>query len=125
LPVRDADGTLLPYFVAVADGPCDPDVVRAGNESVLRARYEDAAFFWRADLEVAPATFTEGLAQLAFEERLGSMAERARRIADVAGELGSTVGLTGDDSATLVRAGELAKFDLASQMVVELTSLAG
>ena len=51
LPVRDADGKLLPHFVAVANGPVDVDVVRAGNEAVLRARYEDAAFFWRADLE--------------------------------------------------------------------------
>ena len=125
LPVRDAEGTLLPHFIAVADGACDHELVRAGYAAVLRARYEDAAFFWRADLEVSPEQHRAGLAKLAFENRLGSMAERADRIAHVATELGRRVSLNPDETATLTRAGELTKFDLASQMVVELTSLAG
>jgi glycyl-tRNA synthetase len=125
LPVRAEDGTLLPYFVAVANGACDHDVVRAGNEAVLRARYEDAAFFWRADLEVSPEQHKAGLSKLAFESRLGSMADRADRIAAVASSLADLVGLSEEDRATLRRAGELAKFDLATQMVIELTSLAG
>ncbi|WP_260193237.1 glycine--tRNA ligase [Actinophytocola gossypii] len=123
LPVRAADGALLPHFVAVANGSCDADAVRAGNEAVLRARYEDASFFWRADLKVAPETMKAGLARLAFEERLGSMADRASRIARVAGDLGSS--MPDAERATLARAAELAKFDLGSQMVIELTSLAG
>ncbi|MFL6126716.1 glycine--tRNA ligase [Actinophytocola sp.] len=123
LPVRTPEGALLPHFVAVANGRCDTDAVRAGNEAVLRARYEDASFFWRADLKVAPETMKAGLARLAFEEELGSMADRAARIAAVAGELGSA--LSSSDVATLERAAALAKFDLASQMVIELTSLAG
>jgi len=125
LPVRAEDGTLLPYFVAVANGACDHDLVRAGNEAVLRARYEDAAFFWRADLEVSPEQHKSGLSKLAFESRLGSMADRADRIAAVASSLADLVGLPEADRATLRRAGELAKFDLATQMVIELTSLAG
>ncbi|NDL57090.1 glycine--tRNA ligase [Phytoactinopolyspora mesophila] len=125
LPVRSAGGSLLPNFVAVANGECDGAVVRAGNEAVLRARYEDAAFFWRADLDVAPADFRARLTQLTFEERIGSMAERADRIAAVATDLGGFVSLPSDDDATLSRAATLAKFDLASQMVVELSSLAG
>jgi glycyl-tRNA synthetase len=123
LPVRTPEGALLPHFVAVANGNCDPDAVRAGNEAVLRARYEDASFFWRADLKVAPETMKAGLARLAFEEKLGSMADRAARIAAVAGHLGAT--LSPQDASTLERAAALAKFDLASQMVIELTSLAG
>jgi len=123
LPVRTADGALLPHFVAVANGDCDHDAVRAGNEAVLRARYEDASFFWRADLKVAPETMKAGLSRLAFEERLGSMADRAGRIAAVAGTLGAE--LSTADRSTLSRAAALAKFDLASQMVIELTSLAG
>src|SRR5699024_8004135 len=67
LPVRTASGTLAPSFVAVANGAVDIDLVRAGNESVLRARYEDAAFFWRADLEVNLDDFRASLAQLTFE----------------------------------------------------------
>ncbi|OLF16048.1 glycine--tRNA ligase [Actinophytocola xanthii] len=123
VPVRDAEGNLLPHFVAVANGSCAADAVRAGNEAVLRARYEDASFFWRADLQVAPEAMKSGLARLAFEERLGSMADRAARIAAVAGNLGSA--LSSADRATLDRAAVLAKFDLGSQMVIELTSLAG
>jgi glycyl-tRNA synthetase len=84
LPVRDAAGGLLPYFVAVADGPCDHGVVRAGNEAVLRARYEDAAFFWRADLQTAPETTRQRLGQLASEQRLGSIGDRADRISGIA-----------------------------------------
>ena len=126
LPVRDAAGSLLPHFVAVANGPCDHDVVRAGNEAVLRARYEDAAFFWRADLQTAPETMRQRLGQLAFERRLGSMADRAGRIAGIARALApDVVALGDDDQRTLERAARLAKFDLASQMVIELTSLAG
>jgi len=123
LPVRTAAGELLPHFVAVANGSCDEDAVRAGNEGVLRARYEDASFFWRADLKVSPAAMKAELSRLAFEERLGSMTDRANRIARVAADLGSV--LPDADQQTLARAGELAKFDLGSQMVVELTSLAG
>ncbi|WP_202880788.1 glycine--tRNA ligase [Kribbella amoyensis] len=125
LPVRDADGKLLPYFVAVANGAVDEDTVRAGNEGVLRARYEDANFFWKADLQTSPETMKAELEKLAFEERLGSMAQRATRIGRIAESLAETVGLDGDDLTTLRRAAELAKFDLGSQMVVELTSLAG
>ncbi len=125
LPVRDANGNLLPHFVAVANGSVDEDVVRAGNEAVLRARYEDAAFFWRADLETSLEDMKSELEKLAFEERLGSMADRASRIGRIALSLASVVGLDGDDLVTLRRAAELAKFDLGSQMVVELTSLAG
>lgn len=125
LPVRDASGRLLPYFVAVANGAADEAVVRAGNESVLRARYEDAAFFFAADLEVPLADLRARLSTLTFEERLGSVADRARRIDEIARALAQRVSLSGDDLAVLGRAGELAKFDLASQMVIEMSSLAG
>jgi glycyl-tRNA synthetase len=125
LPVRAADGSLLPHFVAVANGDCDADVVRAGNEAVLRARYEDAAFFWRADLAVPPAEHKQGLARLAFEQRLGSMADRAGRIAALARALAEVLPLSAAERGTVTRGGELAKFDLGSQMVIELTSLAG
>ncbi|WP_239077119.1 glycine--tRNA ligase [Actinocatenispora rupis] len=125
LPVRDADGTLLPHFVAVANGPIDTDAVRAGNEAVLRARYEDAAFFWRADLKIAPVDMKAGLAKLTFADKLGSMADRAERIAATATDLARLVDLADAERSTVDRAGALAKFDLASSMVIELSSLAG
>jgi glycyl-tRNA synthetase len=126
LPVQDdATGALLPHFVTVANGSCDHDLVRRGNEAVLRARYEDAAFFWRADLETPLDAMKAKLSLLTFEERLGSMADRADRIAVIAGDLADLVGLSGEERTTLDRAAALAKFDLGSQMVTELSSLAG
>ncbi len=124
LPVK-RDGALLPYFVTAANGPCDVEAVRAGNESVLRARYEDAAFFWRADLQVPPAEFRRRLSALSFEERLGSFDERVSRIADLAEVFAGQLDLDADDRTVVRRAAQLGKFDLASQMVVELSSLAG
>ncbi|XVS68124.1 glycine--tRNA ligase [Actinosynnema sp. CA-299493] len=122
LPVRAGDGSLLPHFVAVANGEVDADLVRAGNEAVLRARYEDAAFFWRADLRTPLEDMKAGLEKLTFADKLGSMADRAGRIAVLARRLAEEVGAADE---TLARAGELAKFDLGSQMVIELSSLAG
>ncbi|MFF2010028.1 glycine--tRNA ligase subunit beta [Streptomyces sp. NPDC058195] len=125
LPVVDARGEMLPYFVAVANGRCDHDVVRRGNEAVLRARYEDASFFWKADLETPLTDMKEKIRLLTFEERLGSMADRADRISAVALRLGESIGISGTDRETLERAAALTKFDLGSQMVTELSSLAG
>ncbi len=125
LPLRDTHGALLPCFVAVANGPIDTDAVRAGNEAVLRARYEDAAFFYRADLTVAPAHLRHRLTGLTFTDRLGSMHDRAERIAAIAADLTDLVTLDDQQRATLDRARTLTKFDLGSQLVTELTSLAG
>ncbi|WP_433718867.1 glycine--tRNA ligase [Actinoplanes sp. CA-051413] len=119
LPVRDADGTLLPMFVTVANGPVDVERVRTGNEAVLRARYEDAAFFYRADRQTPLAAMRDKLQRLTFTDKLGSMADRAARIAELAGSLAP------QPSATLERAAQLVKFDLGSQLVTEMTSLAG
>ncbi len=125
LPVVGQDGRLLPCFVAVANGPCDEDTVRSGYEAVLRARYEDAAFFYAADRQHTPAELHGRLDRLTFETRLGSVADRSRRIATLAGALALAAGTDRQVRAVLDRAGALAKFDLASQMVVELSSLAG
>jgi glycyl-tRNA synthetase len=125
LPVRNGAGRLLPHFVTMANGACDRDAVRAGNEAVLRARYEDAAFFYNQDLRTDPAELKGGLAKLTFEERLGSMADRSARIRAIALDLAPSAALGDTDLVTLERAADLAKFDLASSMVIELSSLAG
>ncbi|WP_236046351.1 glycine--tRNA ligase [Streptacidiphilus fuscans] len=125
LPVLDAEGRLLPYFITVANGACDQDVVRRGNEAVLRARYEDAAFFWRADLDTPLEAMQERLQLLTFEDKLGSMADRAQRIASTATEFASQLPIGARDLITLEKAAGLVKFDLGSQMVTELSSLAG
>jgi glycyl-tRNA synthetase len=125
LAVTGPDGRLLPFFVTVANGACDEDVVRRGNEAVLRARYEDAAFFFDADLRTSPEEFRSRLDALNFETTLGSMADRSGRIASLGARLAERVDLPAGDRAVVGRAGALAKFDLATQMVVELSSLAG
>lgn len=135
LPIRSADGALLPHFITMANGECDHEVVRAGNESVLRARYEDALFFWNSDLETPQMdAFVPGLEKLTFSEALGSVGLRARRIADVSAALALVLEeastsdaprITATERTTLLRAGALAKFDLATHMVIEMSSLAG
>ena len=125
LPIRGTDGRLSSHFVVVANGEIDAAVVRAGNEAVLRARYEDAAFFHRADLDTELVELRDRLTGLTFADRLGSMLERADRISAVAHELAPGLSLTDDDLAVLNRARELTMFDHGSRMVTEMTSLAG
>ena len=125
LPVRDQQGNLLPTFITVANGACDIDLVRSGNEAVLRARYDDAAFFYNNDLRTPPDQIKTSLDKLTFERRLGSMANRAQRIAAIATDFTGHLDLTAEEKTTVARAGALAKFDLASEMVIELSSLAG
>ncbi|MBF6476472.1 glycine--tRNA ligase [Nocardia abscessus] len=125
LPVRTAAGELMPFFVTLADGTCDREIVTQGNEKVLHARFEDASFFWRADLEIPPSEFRRRLSALTFHERLGSVSDRADRIAGLADDLAAEADLSDDDMVSLRRSSALAKFDLASQLVVEFTSLAG
>ncbi len=119
LPVRDETGALLPLFVTVANGPVDVEQVREGNEAVLRARFEDAVFFYRADRALPIAAMRDKLAGLTFTDKLGSMADRAARIAALAGLLAPA------PSTVLDRAAQLVKFDLGSLLVTEMTSLAG
>ena len=125
LPVRATTGELLPFFVTMADGQCDHDVVSRGNESVVRARFEDAAFFWRADREIEPRELRRRLTALTFHERLGSVSDRSDRIASLATAFAAKADLSSGDLENLANASSLAKFDLASNLVVEFTSLAG
>jgi len=120
------DGELLPYFVAVANGrELDLDAVRHGNEEVLRARYADAAFFYDADTRQGLESFTAKLATLTFEEHLGSVLDKVRRIERLAPRIGEMLGLSDADRETVERAASLCKSDLATNMVVEHTSLQG
>ncbi|MDQ6947174.1 MAG: glycine--tRNA ligase [Actinomycetota bacterium] len=125
LPVRSATGDLLAAFVAVANGPIDVDVVRAGNERVLQARYADADFFFQRDLARPLEDFRAGLATLTFEERAGTMLDRAERTARIAAWLADQLGLPGPERQQLDRAAFLAKADLTTEMVVELSTLGG
>ncbi len=125
LPVTDAEGALLPHFVTVANGACDPDVVRRGNEAVISARYADATFFVARDRETPLAELAAGLATITFDSRLGSVRDRVDRIACTGLDLAADIRADEAVVAVVDEAGPLAKFDQESQMVAEMTSLAG
>ncbi len=121
------DGKMLPNFVTVAnahDLP-RPDVVIAGNEGVIRARYADAAYFFRQDSARSLESYTARLDTLTFHERLGSMLDKVKRLQKLAPQVASTLGAVRSDLETVERAASLCKSDLVTSMVVEMTSLQG
>jgi glycyl-tRNA synthetase len=120
------DGKMLPHFITVRNGPAEfLDVVREGNEGVIRARYADAAYFFRADTSKPLEAFTARLATLTFQVKLGSMLDKVHRVERVVAPLAAQLGLSEEEQAVAQRATALFKSDLATQMVVELTSLQG
>jgi glycyl-tRNA synthetase len=117
---------LLPYFIAVRNGGTQGlEVVRRGNEGVLRARYADANYFFKADSAQPLESLLPRLDTLLFQEQLGSMLDKTRRLERLAPAIGQELGLSAQEMETTRRAAHLCKADLASQMVVELTSLQG
>ncbi len=126
-PIQDArTNRLLPYFIAVANGGAiDQEVVLRGNEAVIRARYADAAFFYREDRRKPLEDYLSGLATLTFQENLGSVLDKTGRIERLLPILASELALEGEEQETGVRAARLCKADLVTRMVVELTSLQG
>lgn len=130
LPVMQADSTLLTNsFITVANGDCaelDVDMVRKGNEAVLRARYSDAAFFYENDTnEKRLGDFVPQLSGLTFQEKLGSMLDKTKRVQYGIGKLGRLFGLADAEIADAEQVAKLFKADLATSMVIEMTSLAG
>jgi glycyl-tRNA synthetase beta chain len=122
-PVVAAEGTLLPWFIAVANlDSRRPELVVAGNERVIRPRFADAAFFWSSDLKTSLAARREQLRTIVYQGRLGSLFDKTARVAELAGRLAPLVGA---DPAHAVRAAELAKSDLVSAMVQEFGELQG
>ncbi|MCX6031339.1 MAG: glycine--tRNA ligase subunit beta [Chloroflexi bacterium] len=117
---------LLPFFITVRNGGAEhARVVQAGNEGVIRARYADANYFFKADTSRKLVEFTPRLATLTFQEKLGSMLDKVHRLEKLAPAVGRQLSMDDAELATTARAAALAKSDLATQMVVELTSLQG
>jgi glycyl-tRNA synthetase beta chain len=116
--VTGADGKLAPEFVAVMNIESDPEgFVRRGNERVLRARFNDARFFWETDHKKSLADRKADLAHVTFQAKLGSYLQKVERMMVLVKELG------GDANA--VRAAELCKCDLTTELVKEFTELQG
>ncbi len=121
--VEDAQGKLAPRFIAVMNTDADPGgLVRHGNERVLRARFNDARFFWEVDQQKPLADRVPDLANVTFQAKLGSYLQKTQRIAALAGELAREVGA---DIQAVERAAKLCKCDLTTEMVKEFTELQG
>jgi len=116
--VLEPDGRLAPRFIMVMNTVEDPDgLVRRGNEHVLRARFNDARFFWEFDQRKKLAERVEDLKHVTFQAQLGSYFEKTSRMVELVRELGG--------SELAERAALLAKCDLTTEMVKEFTELQG
>jgi glycyl-tRNA synthetase beta chain len=122
-PLVDDSGRMLPRFIVISNiHSRQPEAVRGGNERVLRPRFADAEFFWEQDRRETLASREPWLATVVFERRLGTLADKSRRLARLMEELAGPMGL---DPALARRAALLAKCDLGSRMVFEFPELQG
>ncbi|TVU12952.1 hypothetical protein EJB05_46619 [Eragrostis curvula] len=118
-------GSVLPYFIAVANGAIREEVVRKGNEAVLRARYEDAKFFYNMDTQKRFSEFRGQLSSILFHEKLGTMLDKMTRVENTVSELTCVLGINEGVIPIIKDAAALAMSDLATSIVTEFTSLAG
>jgi glycyl-tRNA synthetase beta chain len=122
-PVVDKENNLLPCFIAVANIESkSPDVIRLGNQRVISPRLSDAEFFWQRDSETTLADLAPKLADVVFQQKLGSLADKSNRITSLAIYMAE---LLGADSELAARAASLSKCDLLTDMVGELPELQG
>ncbi|MDO4436104.1 MAG: glycine--tRNA ligase subunit beta [Cardiobacteriaceae bacterium] len=119
----DAEGKMLPHFVAIANlNSQDPDTVIRGNEKVIRPRFADAEFFWQQDLKRPLEAQLPRLEKVVYHEKLGSIADKTRRLEALCGELAPLFGIQAEEAKSAAR---LSKCDLLSEMVMEFPELQG
>lgn len=125
-PVFSPEGKLLPLFITVRNGGSEYlNIVRRGNERVLKARLADARFFFEEDQKVKLSDRVEKLKTIVFQEGLGSLYDKTGRIKAMALALGRNAGFSSEELATVEQAAYLAKADLVTGMVCEFTELQG
>ena len=121
--VLKADGSLAPEFVAVTNTDGDPDgLIRQGNEKVLRARFNDARFFWQVDQQKPLSARVPDLAKVTFQAKLGSYKDKTDRFQKLAVQLAERANA---DEDVVARTALLSKTDLTTDMVKEFTELQG
>jgi glycyl-tRNA synthetase beta chain len=128
--IQDGQGNLLPHFLTTLNlEPLDVALVKKGWERVLKARLEDARFFWEADCEVEFKVWLDKLENVVFLGPLGSVGDKSRRIeslcAKLIEKLGESKSILPGEYEKFAVAGRLAKADLVSEMVIEFDSLQG
>ena len=122
----ESEGELLPFFIGVRNGgERHIDTVIDGNEQVIRARFADAAYFIQRDLQESLESHLPKLSTLTFHAQLGSVLDKVKRLEKLVDELASMISLSEEELEITLRAARLCKADLATLMVVEMTSLQG
>ena len=125
-PVKAADGSLLPLFITVRNGGKEHlETVQHGNERVLRARLEDAQFFFDEDRKKSLEEHREKLKTVVFQQGLGTMYEKSARLLELAEFIADELGADEKAHKHAKRAAELCKADLVTGMVQEFTELQG
>lgn len=120
------DGQLLPLFITIRNGGKEYlETVQHGNERVLRARLEDAQFFFDEDRKKTLEQHGEKLKTVVFQDGLGTIYDKALRLEVLAGYIADAIGANEQDKKDAVRAAKLAKADLVTGMVTEFTELQG
>jgi glycyl-tRNA synthetase beta chain len=126
--VEDSSGKLAPHFLAVLNTDGDPDgLIRHGNERVLRARFNDAQFFWNFDQKIPLVNRVEMLKHVTFQKDLGSYYAKAERLSETSELLSALLSKAGTkvDASAVQQAELLAKTDLTTELVKEFTELQG
>lgn len=125
-PVHAKDGSLMPYFLTVRNGGTKAlENVQIGNERVLRARLDDAKFFFDNDRKKSLEGHREDLSRINYQEGMGSLLDKAGRLQTLTAAIGADWGFTEEEKADADRAAYLSKSDLATGMVTEFTELQG
>ena len=125
-PVRNEDGSLMPYFLTVRNGGTKAlENVQHGNEKVLRARLDDAKFFFENDRKKTLESHRDDLTRINYQEGMGDMRDKADRLRKLTEAIGKDWGFTAEEAADADRAAFLSKSDLATGMVTEFTELQG
>jgi len=125
-PLYDGEGRLTNRFIIVSNGDpaCDETIID-GNERVVRARLDDAKFFYEEDLKKPLEAYVDRLDEVVFQEALGTMRDKVDRLIELGSHLAADAGLSADDAWDLVRACKLCKADLVTNAVIEFTSVQG
>lgn len=122
-PVKNAEGGLLPHFITFSNiASKHPQSIQHGNERVVTPRLSDAEFFWKQDRKLPLAARVDALANIVFQEKLGTLADKTERLTQLAAHLAE---LSGSDAALAKRAALLSKADLLTEMVGEFGNLQG
>ena len=125
-PLYDHEDNLTNRFIVVGNGdPACSETIIDGNERVVRARLYDAKFFYDEDLKKPLEAYVDQLAEVVFQEKLGTMLDKTNRIVGLSGHLVEDAGLAGQDAADALRAAQLCKADLVTSAVIEFTSVQG